>query len=104
MHVKNVVEALAVELERPRELSPRVLNYISGNYDVENDGVGAFLADQLPKLEDYEIDLILSPVFTPKLTDQAVFAEILGRKQIAWDQWPKVIQELVERLTIAQLI
>jgi hypothetical protein len=104
MHVKNIVEALALELERPRELSPRVLNYIIGNYDVENDAVGAFLADQLPKLEDYELDLILSPVFTPKLTDQAVFAEILGREQIGLQQWPELIQQLVERPTLSPLI
>src|SRR5207249_12263890 len=76
--VSNLLEALARELERPRELSPRVLNYIEGNYSVEHDAVGAFLTEELPKLEDYEIDLILSPVFTPKLADQAVFAELLG--------------------------
>jgi hypothetical protein len=102
--VNNLVEALAVELERPRELSPRVLNYIGGNYDVEHDAVGAFLVDQLPNLEDYEIDLILSPVFTPKLTDQAVFAELLGREQVTREQWPELIKKLVARPIVAQLV
>jgi hypothetical protein len=102
--VKKFVEALAAELERPRELSPRVLNYIGGNYDVEHDGVGVFLVEELPKLEDYEIDLILSPVFTPKLTDQAVFAEILGRDDIGREEWPELIQQLVARPTYGQLV
>lgn len=102
--MKNVVEALATELEGPRELSPRVLNYIGGNYDVEHDEIGAFLADQLANLEDYEIDLILSPVFTPKLADQATFAEILGRDQISRGEWPRIIEQLVARPVTAKLV
>ena len=102
--MKTFVEAIAAELERPRELSHRVLNYIGGNYDVDHDGIGAFLVEELPKLEDYEIDLILSPVFTPKLTDQAVFAEMLGRDDIGREEWPELIQQLVARPTCAQLV
>ena len=95
---------LASELERSRELSARVLNYISGNYEVDQAAVGAFLVEELPKLEDYEIDLILSPVFTPKLADQAVFAELLGGDSIPQEQWPALIQQLLTRPTQAQLI
>ena len=102
--MKKLVETLAAELERPRELSPRVLNYIGGNYDVEHDAIGRFLVQELPKLEDYEIDLILSPVFTPKLSDQAVFAEILGRNRVRREEWPALIQQLVARPTCAELV
>ena len=87
---------LASELERPGELSARVLNYISGNYEVDQAAVGAFLVEELPKLEDYEIDLILSPVFTPKLADQAVFAELLGGDSVPREQWPALIQQLLQ--------
>src|SRR6266853_6666628 len=93
----NLIEALAAELERPRELSPRVLNYIEGNYGIEHDAIGVFLVKELPGLEDYEIDLILSPVFTPKLADQAVFADLLGRNSIPREEWPPLIRQLVER-------
>jgi hypothetical protein len=102
--VLTLLESLALELERPRELSARVLNYISGNYEVDPGAIGAFLVEELPKLEDYEIDLILSPVFTPKLTDQAVFAELLGGDCVPHEQWPNLIHELVTRPTRAQLI
>jgi len=102
--VSNLLEALAAELERPRELSPRVLNYIEGNYSVEHDAVGAFLTEELPKLEDYEIDLILSPVFTPKLADQAVFAELLGPDSVPRDEWPALVQQLAQRPTRAELM
>ena len=102
--MKKLVETLAAELERPRELSPRVLNYIGGNYSVEHDAIGAFLVEELSKLEDYEIDLILSPAFTPKLADQAVFAQLLGRDQVGREEWPGLIQELVTRATTARLV
>ena len=104
LRVSNLIEALAVELERPRELSPRVLNYIGGNYDVEHDAIGVFLVKELPGLEDYEIDLILSPVFTPKLADQAVFADLLGRSSVSREEWPALIRQLVERPIRAQLV
>ena len=103
-HVNKLLDTLAAELERPRELSPRVLNYIGGNYDVEHDAVGRFLVEELPKLEDYEIDLILSPVFTPKLTDQAIFAELLGTESVEREKWPGLIEQLVARPVRAQLV
>jgi len=102
--VTELIEALAAELERPRELSPRVLNYITDSYELDPDAVGSFLTDKLPNLEDYEIDLILSPVFTPKLADQAVFAELLGKTPVPREQWSALVERLVARPTRAQLV
>src|SRR5262249_30402957 len=102
--VSQLLETLAAELERPRELSSRVVNYISGHYGIDYDAVGAFLVEELPKLEEDEVDLILSPAFTPKLSDQAVVAEILGRDSFPVEQWPALVQQLVARPTVAQLV
>jgi len=102
--VSNLVETLAAELERPRELSDRIVNYVSGHYGIDYDAVGAFLVNELPKLEDDEIDLILSPTFTPKLADQAIFAELLGADSSPQEEWPSLIRQLAARPTQAQLI
>ncbi len=102
--MSSLIETLAAELERPRELSARVINYIGGTYGVDHDAVGRFLVNELPKLEDYELDLILSPVFTPKLAHQAVFADLLGGDSVPREQWPALIQQLAARPTRAQLI
>ena len=99
-----LLQTLAAELERPRELPGRVVNQLSGTYGLEREAVGAFLVHRLPKLEDYEIDLALSPLFTPTLTDQAVFAELLGRESVPTAQWPGLVQQLVTRPTRAQLV
>src|SRR4029077_1660446 len=72
LNLSTLFETLAQELERPRELSPRGINYGSGTYSIDKDAVGTFLSNELPKLEEYEIDLVLSPLFTPKLADQAI--------------------------------
>jgi len=102
--VLTLIEALATELERPRELKSQVVRYLNGNYGVDEGSVGVFLVHDLPNLEDYEIDLILSPVFTPTLADQAVFAQLLGSESIPRDRWPAIVRELAARPTPAQLI
>ena len=98
-----MLETLASELERSRELPAQVVNHLAGTYGIERDAIGAFLVNELPKLEDYEIDLILSPVFTPTLHDQAVFAELLGRESVSREQWPALTHQLVARPTRAPL-
>lgn len=102
--MSTLLETLAAELERPRELSARVLNYIGGTYGMDHDAIGSFLVNELSRLEDYEIDLILSPVFTPRLADQAAVAELLGSDSVPRAQWPALIQQLVTRPTRAQLV
>lgn len=102
--VSNLLEALAAGLERPREVTAQVVNHLIGTYGVDRDRIGTFLANDLPKLEDYEIDLILSPLFTPGLRDQAVFAELLGRHSVPKAQWAALIQQLADRPTRAQLV
>ena len=99
-----LLQAIAIELERPRELPSRVVNQLSGAYSLDRDAIGAFLVNELPKLEDYEIDLALSPLFTPMLPDQAVIAELLGQQSVPAAQWPALIEQLVSRPTRAQLV
>lgn len=100
----NLLETLAAELERPRDLTPQVIKHIIGTYEIEQEGIGEFLLNKLPTLEEYEHDLILSALFTPKLAHQAVFAELLGSRSIPKNEWPELIQKLEMRSTQAQLI
>lgn len=102
--VSKLLEKLAEELERPREVTRQVSDHIWGTYEIDRDAVGDFLDTRLPDLEDYEHDLILSPLFTPKLADQALFAELLGNESVPKEQWPSLIQQLAARPTRAQLV
>jgi len=102
--VLQLIESIVTELERPRELTNQVVKHLDGTYGVDRDAVGPFLKERLPQLEDDEHDLILSPLFTPKLADQSVFAEQLGRRSIPRKDWPALIQQLTARPTHARLV
>lgn len=104
MDRSQLITALAAELERARPLPAQVTRHISGTYGTERDVIGAFLIEELPRLEDYEIDLILSPAFTPALTDQAIFAELLGSEAVPATEWPGLIATLTARPTCATLL
>lgn len=93
----ELIDLLAGELERPRQLAPQVLRYIGAAYGIEPEGAGAFLADELGGLGDDEVDLVLSPLFTPRLADQAVVAGLLGSESIPKDRWPALVRRLADR-------
>jgi hypothetical protein len=102
--VSSLIDTIAAELERPRTITAQVAKHLDGAYGVERDAIGPFLNDRLPKLEDDEHDLILSPLFTPKLSDQAIFAELLGSGAVPKTEWPALVQGLVNRPTVAHLV
>jgi len=102
--VPSLIDTIAAELERPRAITSQVAKHLDGAYGIERDAIGPFLEDRLPKLEDDEHDLILSPLFTPKLSDQAVFAELLAGHAIPKRDWPALVQELVNRPAVAHLV
>ena len=99
-----LLETLAAELARPREITPQVLDHLSGTYGLNREGLGAFLTAELTKLEDYEIDLILSPLFTPALKDQAIVAGLLGCESVPTTALPALVEQLVSRPVRAQLV
>jgi len=102
--VPDLLEALVAELERPREVTAQVVNHVIGTYGVNRDSIGAFLVNEMSKVEEYEVDLILSPLFTPTLRDQSVFAELLGRDSVPKVEWSTLVQQLAARPTRAQLV
>lgn len=99
-----LIDSLAAALERPREVTPQVSHYVIETYGIAREVVGDFLVTELARLEDYEVDLILSPLFTPTLSDQAAFAELLGCEAVSATTWPELIQQLTLRPIRAQLI
>lgn len=101
--MQALLDLLARELERPRILPKQVLAIVSGTYGVARDGVGEFFDRQTPQLDDAEIDLLLSPVYTPKLADQAPFAALLARESVAPQAWPDLVAALEKRPTLGRV-
>jgi len=99
----SLLPILAAELERPRAVTAQVGKHLADTHGVARENFGDFLVRELPGLEDFEIDLILSPLFTPTLQEQSIFAEFLGRESVPGATWPALVQQLAARPTIAQL-
>jgi hypothetical protein len=99
-----LLDTLAAELEHPRTLSAQVINHIIGTHSIARDEIGIFLENDFTKLEDYEVDLVLAPLFTPTLSDQSIFAALLESESVPASQWPGLIQSLTARPTRAQLV
>lgn len=102
--VDPVFERLVTELERPRPLTPQVVRHLSATYGLGRDEIGRFLDEELPRLSEEETDLALSSMFTPKLPDQAIFAELLGRGSVDPTEWPGWIERLQSRPTYGCLL
>ncbi|MBM3829824.1 MAG: hypothetical protein FJ406_04730 [Verrucomicrobia bacterium] len=98
------VDAVAAELERPRALLKQVVDHLASHYSVSRDELGAFFTDRLSTLEDYEIDLLFSPVFTPTLTEQAAFSDLLDRQTLPAAAWPELIRRMADRPTVTRLL
>ena len=100
----DLLETLARELERPRDVTAQVARHLAANYNITDDEIGPFLVETLPMLEEDEVDLILSPLFTPKLADQAVFAAQLGRLSVRLEDQTRLVADAVARPTEANLV
>jgi hypothetical protein len=100
----TLVDLLAAQLERPRDITVQVAEYLNNTYGVDRDAIGAFLTEQLPGLEDDDHDLILSPLFTPRLADQAIFAGFLGAASVPREEWRALIRQLSDRPALAHLV
>ncbi len=71
------------KLAEPRPLTPQVLGHLLSQHEVASDQVTSWLRENLPQLEPYELDLLLSPLFTPGLEQRLCFEEVLGDSSLS---------------------
>ena len=102
--MNRLIDAIAAELERPRALTAQVLKHLASAHAVGRDEVADFFKDQLAGLEDFEIDLILSPLFTPSLAEQAVFGALLQGGSVPKGQWGELVEHLLARPVVGSFV
>src|SRR3990172_6373818 len=73
----RVLDKLRADLTRRRALSPQVRRHLASTYEVADDAVREFFSSRLGALEEYQIELLLGPLFTPTLEDRAGYAGLL---------------------------
>lgn len=101
--MQPVLDRLAAELEKPRALTAQTLRHLAAAYGVDRQEVGTFLDERLAGLEEDELDLTLSALYTPKLADQAEFAELLESKSFTRAELHSWVDLLLQRPTNGHL-
>jgi hypothetical protein len=78
LDIQLVAREACDALTAPRPVTPHVMAHLLAQYEVPAGEVAAWLRSDLAKLESYELDLVLSPLFTPDLPARLRFEHILG--------------------------
>jgi hypothetical protein len=102
--MSSLIDVIAAGLERPREITAQVVRHLGETYGLGREGVGVFLTTELAGLEEYEVDLILAPLFTPTLSDQQPIAEFLDANSVPPSDWLALMQQLLARPARAEFI
>ncbi len=93
----KLIQMIEEELTKPRQLTEQVINYIASHYSYTLDQIDKFFEEELSKLEDYELDLLFSPIFTPKVSDKAIFSKILDDVEITSEDVDEIIEDLKKK-------
>jgi len=96
----DAVESLVCEeLTSPRALTTQVLDHLLAAHEVVGGEVVDWLRGKLAELESYELDLLLSPLFTPAFATRVRYEEALGKGCLD----PTEVDDLIRRLETREL-
>lgn len=101
--MQRFIDLVARELEKSRPLLKQVTDHAGSRHEVSRDELGGFLEKGVPALEEFELDLLFSPQFTPTLVDQAAFSDLLDDELLPRDRWDELVRALEDRPTVACL-
>jgi hypothetical protein len=93
--LQALVNVIIQRLSLPRPLSLQVSTALADNYTVSEAEYEAFFANKLATLDDYEVDLVFSPQFTPKTDDLDVVFDCLGVQILTPVEMDTLIQQIV---------
>jgi len=85
---------LASLLTRPRALKPQTERQLTQHLSEHSTSLPAFLLCASQVLEEYELDILFGPVFTPTLDERAELADLLFH----WRPTDEQLQNLVDEL------
>jgi hypothetical protein len=77
-HLDLILEVLRVDLTAPRILLAQVLDEIADRHGYPENRLPLFFTEKLPQLEDYEVDLLFSPQYTPAEHNRLEYIPLLG--------------------------
>lgn len=92
-----IFQQLERDLQVPRLLNEQVLTDIADRYGFQTETLAEFFGKKVPVLEDFELDLTFSPLFTPTLSDRKSYGKHLGPHHLSGEQLRDMIRALEEK-------
>jgi hypothetical protein len=95
---QQLKQRLAEMLRRPRLLKPQTQRQIASHLAEHNADLRSLLLCAADVLEDYELDVVFGPVFTPTIEERAELADLLFHWHPTQQQVAQIIHELAAEL------
>ncbi len=103
MDLQPIYDRLKADLVAVRRLPEQVVSEITDRHNVTPEDLPAFFDTTFPTLEDYQVDLILSPVYTPTQDNKLSFASLLREAFISTEQVSEWTKQLESEALVATL-
>src|SRR5437899_1496101 len=95
----QLTDRLAALLRRPRPLPPQAERQLAQHLaEHRATSMTSFLLAAAGLLEEYELDIVFAPVFTPTLDERAELADLLFHWRPSEQQLREIVPELCERV------
>jgi hypothetical protein len=95
--LETVLSYIETALRRERELSPHAVHRIRSRYTIGEDEIPAFFQTRVPKMDETELDLVFSSLFTPTVEDIACFSSVLEEYTPPKADIERMIRTLADR-------
>lgn len=92
---------IRADMEAPRILLEQVVNAICSQHSLTTTEFETFFLEKYPTLEDYEVDLLFSPQYTPAEHNRLKYIPLLGNKALTAEEVAALKRRLVnDQLTV----
>ncbi len=98
-----LIDLLAGDLAAERPLSAAVIAHIAAEYNFPADELDRFFTVRLPTLEEYEVEISLSRLFTPDSDLMARAFTLIPERGLTAEEEQAVVERLTERHIVAPL-
>lgn len=96
LNLDDIYRQLETHLKESRVIDDHVVHNITEPYDYMGNQVGEFFAEKFPTLEDYEVDLVLSPLYTPTEAQRLAYVPLMQTNSLDESQLSQLIRRLEE--------
>lgn len=100
----HLISKICEELTAERVLTKQVIDHLASHHEVTTDTLSDYFKRvretttvEIDGVEDYEIDLTFSPLFTPRLHDRAKYSRILDTVEVKHEDIETIVDDVMKK-------